>query len=228
MLQHTRVAACCLLLVAGLSGGARAEKIPYAKLRIKPPTPEWTARIQELAPAKPTVDCRRGGRCSSSRFSPASSMTLFRTSIAFSRSSARSPPRFDATRTVDIEALSPGRLAAYDVLVLNNNCSIGPRRNLFLDELERNPRYRGMTEKQRQTKADALEQSILDFVAGGKGLVAIHGAPTMLNNSAKFTEMVGGSVLLPSAESGSDAPHGQRRSSAAGGIPRQGAVHPPR
>ena len=33
---------------------------------------------------------------------------------------------------------------------------------------------------------------MLDFVAGGKGLVAIHGAPTMLNNSAKFTEMIGG------------------------------------
>jgi len=77
------------------------------------------------------------------------------------------------------------------VLVLNNNCSIGPRRNLFLDELERNPRYRGMTAKQRQAKADFLEQSILDFVASGKGLVAIHGAPTMLNNSAQFTEMIG-------------------------------------
>ena len=37
-----------------------------------------------------------------------------------------------------------------------------------------------------------MEQSLLDFVAGGKGLVVIHGAPTLLNNSAKFTEMVGG------------------------------------
>jgi len=32
---------------------------------------------------------------------------------------------------------------------------------------------------------------MLDFVAGGKGLVVVHGAPTLLNNSAKFTEMVG-------------------------------------
>ena len=100
-------------------------------------------------------------------------------------------PAFDATRTVDIEALTPKGLAAYDVLVLNNNCPIRPRRNLFLDELERNPKYRGMTGKERQTKASSLEQSILDFVAGGKGLVAIHGVVVMLNNSAKFTEMIG-------------------------------------
>jgi type 1 glutamine amidotransferase len=98
---------------------------------------------------------------------------------------------FEATVSVDIEKLSPESLAAYDVLVLNNNCSKGPRRNLLLDELESNPKYGGMTEQDRQAMSDALEQSMLGFVAGGKGLVVIHGAPTMLNNSAKFTEMIG-------------------------------------
>jgi type 1 glutamine amidotransferase len=33
---------------------------------------------------------------------------------------------------------------------------------------------------------------MLDFVAGGRGLVVVHGAPTLLNNSARFTGMVGG------------------------------------
>ena len=32
---------------------------------------------------------------------------------------------------------------------------------------------------------------MLDFVARGKGLVVIHGAPTLLNKSAKFTQMIG-------------------------------------
>ena len=48
-----------------------------------------------------------------------------------------------------------------------------------------------MTAEDRQARSAALEQSLLDFVARGKGLVAIHGAPTMLNNSARFTEMIG-------------------------------------
>ncbi len=86
----------------------------------------------------------------------------------------------------------PEHLEPYDVLVLNNNCSVGPRRNLFLDELETNATYASWTASQRQAKSDALEQSLLDFVASGKGLVVIHGAPTMLNNSPRFTEMVGG------------------------------------
>ena len=191
MLQHTRVAACCLLLVAGLSGGARAEKIPYAKLFIKPPTPEWTARIQGLAPVKATVDAPRRKVLVFSLFTGFKHDVIPHVNRVFEVLGKKSAA-FGATVTVDIEALSPGRLAAYDVLVLNNNCSIAPRRNLFLDELERNPKYRGTTKTERQTKAHALEQSILDFVAGGKGLVVIHGGPTMLNNSAKFTEMVGG------------------------------------
>ena len=76
---------------------------------------------------------------------------------------------FDATRTVDIEALTPQGLAAYDVLVLNNNCSIGPRRNLFLDELERNPKYRGMTRKasdRRRPRPGAIDTR---FCRGRKG-----------------------------------------------------------
>jgi type 1 glutamine amidotransferase len=98
---------------------------------------------------------------------------------------------FHFTQSVDIESLTPQSLANYDVLVLNNNCSVGPRRNLFLDVLEHNPKYHDLTASQRQAKADALEQSLLDFVAGGRGLVVIHGALTLLNNSRRFTEMVG-------------------------------------
>jgi type 1 glutamine amidotransferase len=69
---------------------------------------------------------------------------------------------------------------------------VGPRRNLFLDELESNPRYAGLTAEERQARADALEQSLLAFVAAGKGLVVLHGAPTLLNDSEAFTGMVGG------------------------------------
>jgi uncharacterized protein len=190
MLKLAHLAACSILLVAGLAGNSRAEKIPYAKSEIKPPKPEWTAKIQELAPAKPTVGAAKRKVLVFSLFTGYKHHVVPYVDRVFEVLGKKSGA-FVATRTVDIEALMPANLAAYDVLVLNNNCSISPRRNLFLDELERNPKYRDMTANQRQAKADSLEQSILDFVAGGKGLVVIHGSPAMLNKSVQFTEMVG-------------------------------------
>ncbi len=38
-----------------LAGVARAEKLPYANSKITPPTPEYCAKVESAAPAKPTV-----------------------------------------------------------------------------------------------------------------------------------------------------------------------------
>jgi type 1 glutamine amidotransferase len=190
MLKPTHLAACALSLALTL-GSAHAEKIPYAQNNIVPPTPEWSAKVEKAAPEKATVDA------------PCRKVLVFSLRTGFDHKVMPHVDRvfeilgkktgaFETTVTVDIEQLTPENLAKYDVLVLNNNCSKGPRRNLFLDELEDNPKYGDMTEEQQQAKSDALEQSMVDFVAGGKGLVVVHGAPTLLNNSAKFTGMVGG------------------------------------
>ncbi|MHB8974135.1 MAG: ThuA domain-containing protein [Pirellulaceae bacterium] len=61
-----------------------------------------------------------------------------------------------------------------------------------MDVLETDQRYADLAEQERQQRAAAFEQALLDFVRGGKGLVAMHGAPTLLNNSAEFTKMIGG------------------------------------
>ncbi len=187
-------AARCFLLVALLAGRTYAEKIPNADSKIKPPTPEWTAKIESHAPGKPTVDAARRKVLIFSLFTGFKHYVIPHVNRVFEILGKKSGA-FDATVTEDIEALMPNSLAAYDVLVLNNNCSKGSRRNLFLDELERNSKYREMTPDERKAKADSLEQSLLDFVAGGKGLVVIHGAVTLLNNDARFNEMVGASFL---------------------------------
>ena len=182
----------CLTLVAALAGVVHAEKIPYAKTKIEPPTAEWLAVIEKNAPAKPTVEADKRKVLVFSlrtgydhKVMPHVDRVL---EILGKKSGA-----FDAVVTIDIEQLTPANLISYDVLVLNNNCPKGPRRNLFLDEMESNPKYGEMTAEERQAKSDALEQSVLDFVSGGKGLVVIHGAPTILNNSVAFTEMIGAS-----------------------------------
>lgn len=179
-----------LVLVALVVGAVRAEKIPYAKTQIAPPTPEWSAAVREKAPAKPTVGAPKRRLLVFSLRTGYDHKVMPHVDRVFELLGQKSGA-FEATVTVDIETLVREKLARYDVLVLNNNCSKGPRRNLLLDELETNTKYEGMTESEQQAKSTALEQSMLDFVAGGKGLVVIHGAPTMLNSSAKFTKMVG-------------------------------------
>jgi type 1 glutamine amidotransferase len=189
VLQH-RHSVYGLLLVAALGSTLHAEKLPYAKSEIVPPTPQWLDAVRRNAPPRPTVAAPKRKLLVFSLFTGYDHKVIPHVDRVFQILGEKSAA-FTATVTVDIEMLTVGHLASYDTLVLNNNCSEGERRNLLLDELERNAKYRGMSERERQAKADALEQSLLGFVAHGKGLVAIHGAPTMLNNSAKFTEMIG-------------------------------------
>lgn len=179
------------LLLAAWAGVASAERIPDAKPRIVPPTPQWQAAVEEAAPAKPTVRAAKRKLLVFARFTGFDHKVIPHVNRVFEILGTKSGA-FDATISVDIEALRPESLSAYDVLVLNNNCSKSPRRNLFLDILETDAKYQRLTVAEREAKARAFEQSLLDFVAGGKGLVVVHGAPTMLNNSAKYTEMVGG------------------------------------
>ena len=179
------------LLLAGLPGAAHAQRIPYAPDEIVPPTPEWSARVEAAAPARATVEAKRRTLLVFSLFTGYDHKVIPYVDRML-EVLGRKTGAFETTVTVDIEDLGPESLAGYDALVLNNNCSVGPRRNLFLDELETSPRYAGLTTEQRQARADALEQSLLAFVAAGKGLVVLHGAPTLLNNSEAFTGMVGG------------------------------------
>lgn len=179
-----------LPLVAALAVGARAEKIPYAKTEIVPPTPQWTALVKGEAPAIPAIQARKRSLLVFSLRTGYDHKVMPHVDCVI-RVLGEKSGAFETTVTADIEMLAREKLASYDVLILNNNCSIGPRRNLLLDVLESDPKYKGMAGEERQAKSDSLEQSLLDFVHGGKGLVVIHGAPTMMNNSAKFTEMVG-------------------------------------
>ncbi len=180
-----------LLLLPGLPGIVRAERIPYAPNEIVPPTAEWSARVEGASPERPTVSAEKRKLLVFSLFTGYEHEVIPHVNRVVQILGEKSGA-FEAEVSVDIEDLDPGNLARYDVLVLNNNCSVGPRRNLFLDELEANPRYAGLSAEERQARSDALEQSLLDFVVGGKGLVVLHGAPTLLNNSEGFTAMVGG------------------------------------
>jgi type 1 glutamine amidotransferase len=187
-----RHSACIFLVITALSvaSNAAAERLPYAQTEIVPPTPEYVASVRASAPSKPTVPTVRRNLLVFSLKTGFDHKVIPHVDRVFEILGDKSGA-FDAKVTVDIEELMPENLSAVDVLVLNNNCSVGQRRHLFLDELERNPKYANLTEAQRQAKADLLERSVIEFVEQGKGLVVVHGAVVMLNNSKPFTEMVG-------------------------------------
>ena len=81
-------------------------------------------------------------------------------------------------------------LEGYDAVMLNNNCSAGERRDLFWDERGKD---KDLTDKEREKKAARLEKNLIRFVKRGGGLMVVHGAIVMQNNSLEFSKMVGGS-----------------------------------
>lgn len=180
----------CLLLLPLVATSVRAEKLPYAPSKIVPPTPQWEASVERSAPDTPTVKAPTRRLLVFSLHTGYDHLVIPHVNRVF-EILAEKTGAFTVDVTYDIEHLSAQHLAGYDALVLNNNCSQGPRRNLLLDVLEDDPKYANLTDPQRHERARELERSMLDFVAGGKGLVVIHGAPVLLNNSEEFTEMVG-------------------------------------
>jgi type 1 glutamine amidotransferase len=95
----------------------------------------------------------------------------------------------EVVQTTDVTWFTPDRLKAFDAVILNNNCSIGPKRDLIYDALKKG----GLPEAQCDARAAELEKHLIDYVAAGHGLLCLHGAIVMQNNSAAFSEMMGGS-----------------------------------
>jgi len=173
------------------AASAFAEELPPASRKIVPPDDAWMEKVEKASPEKPTVAVTSPRKVLVFALHTAFDHKVIPHLNAALKILGDKSGAFEATISFDIEDLSAESLAKYDVLVLNNNCSAGPRRNLLLDELERNERYQNMDKMQRQAQAAELEKSMLDFVASGKGLTVFHGAPVLLNNSEEFTEMVG-------------------------------------
>lgn len=97
---------------------------------------------------------------------------------------------FEVVSSNDIAMFEKNTLKQFDAVVLNNNCSVNPRRDLFYDELSKN---KSLSETVLTSKAKELEENLLNFVRKGGGLVALHGGIVMQNKSAEFSDMMGGS-----------------------------------
>lgn len=200
--MKTKYLLLALVLTANISlAQAYVEAPREAKFPDVPPA-EWVQKIEQLAPAQPAVKPARQHR-----------VLVFSLTTGFQHQVSpyvsevlkvlsRKTGAFTLEETVDIESLTLENLSKFDALILNNNCPDGKKRDIFYDVLHNQVhkavqdiglKYKDLTDEQRQEKAAALEKNVIDYVASGGGLVAIHGAIALQNNSAEWSEMVGGS-----------------------------------
>ena len=103
---------------------------------------------------------------------------------------AKKTNAFEVTIARDIDSFDKKNLKKYDAVILNNSNPSGPDRDLFADLLKKNS---SLDEATIAELAAKYETNLMEYVAKGGGLMIMHGAITVQNNSEKFSAMVGGS-----------------------------------
>ncbi|MDA1268475.1 MAG: ThuA domain-containing protein [Bacteroidetes bacterium] len=159
-------------------------------LAIVPLTQAWKEKIEELAPTQ-------------TRFPSASpkKILLFSLHTGFEhwviphteevfKILGSKTKQFEVTSSKDIHQFEKAALSNYDAIILNNTCSKPDHRHLFWDQLRTESI---LDSAQVMIKAQELETNLIEFVSQGGGLLLLHGAITTLNNSQKFSALVGAS-----------------------------------
>ena len=161
-----------------------------AQLKESTLTDEWIQKIEKLAPAKPEVQPKKHHRVLVFSLFTGFDHWVVPHTDAVMKVLAEKTGAFEVEFSKDIYQFEKKNLKKYDAVVLNNNCSVGPRRDLLHDVLDQD---KSLTDEQRKNKAAELEANLIEYVKKGGGLMVVHGAIVMQNNSMAFSEMVGGS-----------------------------------
>lgn len=150
----------------------------------------WVKKIEKIAPAEPQVKPKKSYKVLVfDRFTGYNHWVTPHTTEVIKVLGEKSGV-YETVVSKDPFAFESKNLKKYDAVVLNNNCSIGPRRNQFLDMLDEDT---NLSEEQKIKEAAKLENNLIKFVKKGGGLMVMHGAIVMQNNSMPFSEMIGGS-----------------------------------
>lgn len=151
---------------------------------------EWLAKIEKMAPAEPRIPVDDQKKILIFSLHTGFEHWTIPHTEAVVKLLAEKSGAFQVATSKDIYEFEKKNLKNYDVIVLNNNCSKGDRRNLFWDKLAEDA---SLTDEQRSKKAQQLEDNLLRYVSKGGGLVVLHGAIVMQNKSENFGQMMGGS-----------------------------------
>ena len=167
--------------------GAKAQ---LQSMKEFPCTDAWIQKIEKLAPEKATVQPKKQHKVLVFSLFTGFNHWVIPHTNAVMKVLGEKTGAFQVEVSTDIYKFEKKSLKDYDAVVLNSNCSVGPRRDLFLDVLDQD---KSLTDKQKEEKAAELEANLISYVKKGGGLMVIHGAIVMQNNSMAFSEMIGGS-----------------------------------
>lgn len=173
------ISVALLSAMAAPLSNARAQERTVAM-----PTVEQIQKMQDAAPAEPAVAPKQPrkvlvwGRMHAHQPNPYAARAL---QIMGEKSGA-----FEAVVSEDPATLLPDSLDQYDGLVMNNIHEREPFLPPNFDELPKNEQTAAEEMRSR------IQGSILDFVAGGKGIVGIHAATAALQGWQEYGEMMGG------------------------------------
>ncbi|WP_373517619.1 ThuA domain-containing protein [Pricia sp.] len=180
-MKHQTLAALVLFSI-GTAFGQNIEPIEI--------TEEWLAKIEQLAPSDPTVKSTKNRN-----------VLVFSKATGFDHWTiphnnemlkilAEKSKAFQVNVGYDISNFEAGNLKKYDAVILNNSNPSGPDRDLFADLLRQNTT---MADAEITKKASEYEKNLMEYVSGGGGLMIMHGAITVQNNSKTFSKLSGGS-----------------------------------
>ncbi|MBL7115668.1 MAG: ThuA domain-containing protein [Kiritimatiellae bacterium] len=144
-------------------------------------TPEWTAKIEKIAPEKPAAKVKKERKALIFSVMTGYKHWVTPHTAELLKVLGNKSGAYEAVESDDVNMFAPENIKQFDIIILNNNCSDRKKRDMFWD----------ITKDEK--KAAMLEKSLIDHIGGGAGLVSIHGAITMQNNSMEFSKMVGGS-----------------------------------
>ncbi len=151
---------------------------------------EWLAKIERLAPAEPTV--KNVGKKKILVFSKATGFDHWTIphNVAMLKILAKKSNAFEIHIGYDISNFEKKSLKRYDAIILNNSNPSGPDRDLFQDLLQQNT---SLTDVEIAEKAPEYEKNLMNYISKGGGLMILHGAITVQNNSMEFSKITGGS-----------------------------------
>lgn len=201
-----RLAPAALILLGWITltcASGAVERIPKPGPIAPEPSADWISKVTALAPASVTAQPKAKRKVLVFHLFTGYNHAVIPYANEALKAIAGKSQAFDIVFSTDIEMFAADRLKSFDGVILNNCCSVGGTRNLFLDVLGGNisearlkplaDPYRSLTEEQRRTRAAELEKNLLNHISAGHGLIGVHGGIVMQNNSGAFSEMFGGS-----------------------------------
>ncbi len=151
---------------------------------------EWLNKIERLAPAQTSIKNKTKKKILV--FSKATGFYHWTIphNIEMLKILAKKSDAFEIHVGYDISNFDKKNLKKFDALILNNSNPKGPQRNLFEDLLTENT---SLNAQQIKKKAFEYEKNLISYVEKGGGLMILHGAIVVQNNSVEFSKMTGGS-----------------------------------